>query len=151
MTRSGTLFAVGAAALFSGFSATAGAAPMALAIQADTVLSGPCVQMSQFKRGDRIVFRAQVLDTATGTALDATGLKSVVVEFADGTTMDAHFGPHPPTQAEVNFWSVAWTVPDTFPTGTLGYKIVATDNAGASVTFNPLNVPPSLLTIAAAQ
>ncbi len=151
MNRSAKHVSLALAASLFAFPGAASAAPMALAIQADTVLSGPCVQMSQFKIGDRIVFRARVFDTATGDALDTAGLTSVVVELADGTQLPAHFGPHPPSQTVVNFWSIAWTVPAGFPTGTLGYKVVATNAAGETTTFSPLEVPPSLLTIVAAQ
>ncbi len=127
------------------------ASPVALVVQSDTVLSGPCVLSNQFKHGDRVVFRARVIDTATGSALDDKGLKTVEVQLGDGSKLEAVYGGHPPDQVLGYYWTIAWTVPDDYPVGTLGYKIVATNTAGDTGTFLPFEVPPSQLTIIADQ
>jgi hypothetical protein len=141
-------FSIAATALvLSSAFAPAFAAALPMAISGDTVLSGPCVQANTFKRADRIVFRAHVVDTATGADLDASGLQSVVAVLPDGSKFDLAFGDHPPENATAHFWSVGWTVPADYPTGTLSYQIVATNKAGDSVTFEPFKVFPSQLTI----
>lgn len=141
-------FSVAAAALaVAGAVAPAFADALPMAVSGDTVLSGPCVQANTFKRNDRIVFRAHVIDTATGADLDASGMQSVVAELPDGSKFDLEFGDHPPENSTAHFWSVGWTVPADYPTGTLSYKIVATNKAGQSVTFEPFKVFPSQLTI----
>lgn len=141
-------FSVAAAALaVAGAVAPAFADALPMAVSGDTVLGGKCIQSNQFKHNDRIVFRARVLDTATGADLDADGVTSVVAELADGTKLPLEFGEHPPENPQQHFWSVGWNVPADFPTGTLTYKIVATNKAGQSVTFEPFQVTPSQLTI----
>jgi hypothetical protein len=128
---------------------TCAQAAVAMVVQSDTVLSGPCTLSSQFKHGDRIVFRGRVIDTASGNPLDDKGLKSLVVQLPDGTTLDAKYGGHPPDQVAGYYWTAAWTVPADYPTGTLGYKMVATNNDGETATYVPFEVPASQLTIVA--
>jgi len=131
----------------AGAVAPAFAAPLAMAVSGDTVLGGKCIQSNQFKRNDLIVFRARVLDTTTGEDLGADGMTGVVAELPDGTQLPLHFGEHPPENPQQSFWSVAWPVPADYPTGTLSYKIVATNKSGDAVTFEPFKVMPSQLTI----
>ena len=52
-------------------------------------------------------------------------LKSVVVVLGNGQKLPARYGGHgmPPTD---HFWSLHWEIPADFPTGSLGYKVVAT-------------------------
>src|SRR3977135_3428780 len=60
---------------------------------------GPfCVLNNQFKRLEKVVWRVRVLDQA-GQALDAKGLKSLVVELPDGQKLDAKLRPYPPPPA----------------------------------------------------
>ena len=65
-------------------------------------------------------------------------------------TLKMTYGAHPKTNPVDYFWAVSFTVPATYPTGTLPYTIVATAPDGRSGTFAPLNVAPSLLTITSA-
>jgi len=141
-------FSIALAALaMAGGGAPALADQLPMAVSGDTVLGGKCIQSNQFKRKDLIVFRARVLDTATGADLDADALTSVVAELPDGSKFPLNFGAHPPENPQQDFWSVAWPVPADYPTGTLSYKIVATNKDGQSVTFEPFKVFPSQLTI----
>jgi hypothetical protein len=134
-------------------------APIAnLSVQADTV-SGPlnipgdqrasrvCVQQSRFARSSEVVWRARVMDPVTGVQLDDAALASVQVRLADGQVLDMRFGPHPRDNPTDVFWTTAFDVPADYPTGTLGYEVVATGNDGRTGTFTPFNVAPSLLTI----
>lgn len=137
--------------------AEADAAPVVLTIAADTV-SGPlnipkaemagavCVLQSRFARNSEIVWRARVMD-AEGNELDDTMLESVKVELADGQVLDMRYGPHPRDNPTDFFWTVAFDIPVDYPTGTLGYEIVAAATDGATGTFKPFEVAPSLLTV----
>ena len=118
-----------------------------MVVQGDTVLSGPCTLANTFKPDQRVVFRARVIDTATGDALDDKGLTSVVVELGDGTRLQAKYEGHPPGKVAGYYWVVAWAVPADHPTGTLGYKIVATNAKNETATFNPFEAPTSQLMI----
>lgn len=111
---------------------------------------GPfCVLSNQFKRLEKVVWRIRVLDL-TGKSLDAGGLKSVVVELPDGQKLNARFGPHPPPSqgpAVDHFWTAIWIIPTSYPTGSLSYKVVATDQEGKAHTWEPFKSKPSQLAV----
>lgn len=107
---------------------------------------GPwCVLQSRYKRGEAIAWRVRAL-LPNGSVADDTVLKSLVVELGNGETVPMDYGPHgdPPTDY---FWANSWTVPANFPTGSLGYKVVATLQDDSVVTWEPFTRAPSQLTI----
>ena len=77
-------------------------------------------------------------------------LKSVVVELGNGQKLPAGFKSHgtPPTDY---FWSLFWTIPADFPTGSVGYKVVATMNDGSTVTWEPFIRPTTQLMVVAGE
>ena len=115
---------------------------------------GPfCVLANQFKHLERVIWRIRVLDQA-GQSLDDKGLKGLVVELPDGQKLAARYGPHPPPAqgpATDFFWTAAWNIPTTYPTGTFAYKVVATDADGNSHTWEPFKRAPSQLTVLAGE
>ncbi len=142
----------GTCLVIAGYTVPSQAAPLPLAIQADTVLGGgPCVLSSNFKPNDKVVFRMRVIDTATGEALTEGGLQKLVVQMPDGTEFTPKYGPHPPKDVAGYYWTYAWTIPADYPTGSHPYKVVATSLSGEVVTFVPFEAPSSQLTIVAAQ
>lgn len=110
--------------------------------------AGPfCVLTNQFKRKEAVAWRIRVLDS-NGDAADDKLLKSVVVELGDGQKLPAHYGPHgkPPTDS---FWSLHWDIPADFPTGSLGYKVIATTMDGTTQLWEPFKRAPTQLTVIA--
>ena len=111
---------------------------------------GPlCALNNQFKHLEKVVWRIRVLDAA-GKPLDDKGIKTLVVEMPDGQAFPARYGQHPPPSqgpAADYFWSAVWIIPTTYPTGTLSYKLVATDLDGKTQTWEPFKTKPSLLTV----
>ncbi|HEY6258601.1 MAG TPA: hypothetical protein VIY51_22690 [Xanthobacteraceae bacterium] len=108
--------------------------------------AGPfCVLNNQFKRKEAIAWRIRVLQP-NGAVADNNAIKSVVVRLGNGQTLPAHYGPHgmPPTDY---FWSLFWTIPADFPTGSLGYKVVATMMDDSTVTWEPFTRPSTQLTV----
>ena len=100
--------------------------------------TGPiCVLTSQFKRGENVVFRIRVRNPQ-GKILDDKGVKGIVVELADGRKLPVRYGGHPPRTPTDFFFTAAWMIPADYPTGSLGYSVVATDLDGKSVTWEPL-------------
>lgn len=110
--------------------------------------AGPfCVLANQYKRNEAVAWRIRVL-LPSGEVADDKVLKSVVVELGNGQKMPAAFKPHgtPPTD---HFWSLFWTIPGDFPTGSLGYKVIATMNDDSVVTWEPFTRPPTQLMVVA--
>ena len=105
---------------------------------------GPfCVLQSRFKRGEAVAWRLRVLQP-NGTPADDKVLKALVVEMGNGEKLPLDYGPHgnPPTDY---FWANSWTIPANHPTGSLGYKVVATMQDGSVVTWEPFTRPNSQL------
>ena len=105
---------------------------------------GPfCVLQSRFKRGEAVAWRTRVL-LPNGSVADSKAIKSLVVELGSGEKVPLEYGPHgmPPTDY---FWANSWTIPANHPTGSVGYKIVATMTDGTVVTWQPFTRPASQL------
>ena len=155
MKTAGTLCAVALSVACLGASAQAEDAKR-LSFEGDLVRGnqqgapGPfCVLNNQFKRLEKVVWRIRVLDQS-GKSLDEKGLKSLVVELSDGQKLNAKFGPHPPPAAGPavdHFWTTIWIIPTSFPSGSLTYKVVATDLEGNSQTWEPFKSKPSQLAV----
>jgi hypothetical protein len=97
---------------------------------------GPfCVLQNRYKRGEAVAWRIRVLQP-NGAVADNMVLRSVEVELGNGQKLPARYGGHgmPPTDF---FWSLFWTIPGNFPTGSLGYKVNATMQDGSVVTWEP--------------
>jgi hypothetical protein len=110
--------------------------------------TGPtCVLSSQFKPLEHVVWRVRVLK-ADGQPADDKALKSLVVTMSDGQTFTLAYGKHPrnPPQTDA-FWATSWAIPANFPTGSLTFKVVATDLDGAAQEWAPFNVESSRLTV----
>ena len=109
--------------------------------------TGPsCVLTSENKRQESVVWRVRVVDDA-GQNVDDKGIKSLVIQLGDGETFDMGFGQHPRGKHTDAFWATSWRIPADFPTGSIGYKVVATDMDGTTHEWSPFNVAPSKLTV----
>lgn len=109
-------------------------------------LAGPfCVLQSRFKRGEAVAWRIRVLRPDGGVADDSV-LESLVVRLGSGETIELEYGPHgePPTDY---FWANHWNIPDSFPTGSLGYQVIATLQDDSVVTWQPFTRPGTQLTV----
>jgi hypothetical protein len=111
----------------------------------------PCRLRPLFKRKEAVAWRIRVLDQ-NGAQIDDKGLKSLVVELSDGQKLTTKFGQHPPRgPATDHFWSVQWIIPGDYPTGSLTYKVVATDMEGQSQSWEPFKRAPTQLTVIAGE
>jgi hypothetical protein len=112
--------------------------------------AGPfCVLANQFKRKEAVAWRIRVLEP-DGKIADNTVLKSVVVVLGNGQKLPARYGGHgmPPTD---HFWSLHWEIPADFPTGSLGYKVVATMMDDSTVSWEPFNRATTQLSVIAGE
>ncbi len=124
----------------------------------ETVTSGPgeskfnvdpslsCVKSGLFTRGQHIVWRMEVVDTATGKILtgdDATAK----LKLPNGEEFTLRYARHgtPGGDALASwFWTAAWDVPMDYPLGVLDYKVTVTTKSGKEVTFGdpiPVRAP----------
>jgi hypothetical protein len=123
-------------------------------------LTGPvCVLANQFKRKEKVVFRIRVRDIA-GESLDDKSLKGIVVELSDGQKFAADYRARPPvairkalgiSEPTDHFWSAVWLIPEDYPTGSLSYKVVATDMQGNTQSWTPFKDPRSLPLVMAGE
>jgi hypothetical protein len=100
--------------------------------------AGPfCVLVNQYKRGEAVAFRIRAM-LPDGKVADDKAIKSLVVELGNGQRLAAAYKSHgaPPTDY---FWSLFWTIPNDYPTGSIGYKVLATMNDGSTVEWKPFN------------
>src|SRR5260221_6001882 len=110
--------------------------------------AGPfCVLNNQYKRKEAVAWRIRVMQP-NGEVADDKVLKSVVVELGNGQKLPAGFKPHG-TPATDHFWSLFWTIPTDHPTGSIGYKVIATMNDGSTVEWKPFNRPTTELMVVA--
>ena len=121
--------------------------PPKMFFEGDMVLAQACVLQSRFRHNEGVVWRIRVLDAKTGQQLDSTSLKSLVVELPDGTKVPMKYGGHPRGGNDDKFWSISWKVPENYPTGTFAYQVVATDQQGNSVHWQPFTVKNSQFTV----
>jgi hypothetical protein len=128
--------------------------PQSIFIEGDTVRgntgkgqTGPtCVLNSQFRHNENAVFRVRVRDIF-GRPLDDKGIQGVVIELSDGQKLSMRYGGHPPRGSVDYFWSAGWLIPDDYPTGTLYYKVVATDLQGRTQTWQSFQDPRSQIVV----
>jgi hypothetical protein len=108
--------------------------------------TGPvCVLANQFKRRENVIFRIRVRNIA-GQPLDDKNIRSLVVELSDGKRYPAQYRARPPVAVRAAlgltgpmdyFWSAAWLIPQDYPTGSLSYRVVATDMQGNTQEWTP--------------
>ena len=114
--------------------------------------TGPvCVLTSQFKRGEKVVWRLRVFDPDKSKQLGKAGIKSLVVELPDAKQHKMHYRPHPPKKSTDMFWTAAWKIPANYPTGSISYKVIATDKSGKTHTWRPFKVRGSEFTVIASK
>ena len=109
--------------------------------------TGPtCVLTSQYMRKEHVTWRVRVLG-ADGTPADDKVLKGLTVVLSDGSKFDMHYGTHPRKNPTDKFWATSWAIPADYPTGTVEYKVVATDMDGNAHEWTPFNVDLSKLMV----
>lgn len=98
-----------------------------------------CQPSGAFKRGERMVFRFQVLDVSTGKIMTPDDAVSMKVRLPFIGDMDADFkqrGEGSVPDAPWT-WDYCWDVPLDYPLGTLDYSIVINSKDGRSGVWKP--------------
>jgi hypothetical protein len=102
-----------------------------------------CIQMSRFKRGQRIGFRMTAIDGGSGET-ENTAVMVVHLKYA-GQTIDVPMrwrgqgnfpaAEYPRQPSEM--WTGVWVVPADAMPATLSYTVTATDRFGRTANFSP--------------
>lgn len=102
-----------------------------------------CIQMSRFKRGQRIGFRMTAIDGGTGET-ENTAVMVVHLKYG-GQTLDVPMrwrgqggfpaAEYPRQPSEM--WTGVWVVPADAQPATLSYTVTATDRFGRTANFSP--------------
>ena len=108
-----------------------------LYVSGDVVLSGICQVEGQFRPGQMLVFRAQVLET-DGTTISNPTSVTATTKLASGASvkMSYHGG---------NMWVGTYVIPLDSKPGVLPYTISAVDASGHKGLFVPLGTPPVIV------
>lgn len=100
----------------------------------------PCVQSGVFKRGMRLVFRYEILDTSTGKRVTDRDGATTKVRLQHGEELTARWAIRGSVAALPDsawMWDVAWDIPPDYPIGSLDYTIVVGTKDGRTGTFTP--------------
>ncbi len=124
----------------------------AIGFYVDTVTAGPgespfnvdpslsCVRNSAFKRGMHVVWRMQLVDSATGKVVQRDDVERVELKLPNGETRNFNFGRHGATDTAPWFWTTAWNVPLDYPLGSVDYSIEVVTKSGSTGTFKEIPV-----------
>lgn len=102
--------------------------------------STPCVQSGVFKRGMRLVFRFEILNTSTGKRVADRDGATVKVRLPHGEELTARWNIRGAGAALLDsawMWDAAWDIPPDYPLGKLDYSLVITAKDGRTATFIP--------------
>jgi len=93
-----------------------------------------CVKSGAFARGQRIVFRMEVVDTSTGKVLQTADVRTATVRLPNGEEVALRYGRHGNLETSPWFWVAVWDVPLDYPLGVLDYSVTVTTQDGKSIT-----------------
>jgi len=79
---------------------------------------------SWFKPGDTVVFRAYAVDPATKKVVDPKLVKYFYVTIPSQPNVKLKYGATAPGASSGLPWTGTWTVPASYPTGVVGFKVL---------------------------
>jgi hypothetical protein len=97
-----------------------------------------CVLNGVFKRGMKIVWRFEIIDSATGKRLTDKDEPTIKIHLPNGEDLTARFsqragGRNAPDAPYM--WAAGWDIPPDYPLGAFDYNIVVTTKDGKTVTW----------------
>lgn len=147
------LVLVAALASFAAASTTASAdAPFPATTVGPVFISAQTVNTSGamsswFAPGATVVFRAFALDTKAMKLIDAKGMTYFYVTIPNQPNVKLKYDPTAPGASARYPWTGQWTVPSTYPAGTVGFRILAKSTFKRHGEFVQIPVATSQLTI----
>jgi hypothetical protein len=103
-----------------------------------------------FAPGSTVVFRAYAVDTKTHKLLVAKDVKYFYVAIPNAGNVKLAYSPTTPGATSRFAWIGKWTVPSTYPAGTVAFRVLVKTETKRRGLFVQMPVSTSQLTIAAA-
>ena len=100
----------------------------------------PCIQSGVFKRGQKMVVRFEILDTATSkrvTDKDAATIRLVLPHGEEIPGRWAIRGGGAAMADSAWMWDTSWDIPPDYPVGSFDYRISIVAKDGRKMTFSP--------------
>ena len=117
-------------------------------IAAQTVTSTGAMQ-NQFAPGSSVIFRAYAVDAKINKQLVAKDVKYFYVTIPNQPNVKQTYQPKAPGASGQMVWIGTWTVPATYPTGLVNFKVLIKTEAKRIAQFVQMPVASAQLTIAA--
>ncbi|MBI4308019.1 MAG: hypothetical protein HY684_04360 [Chloroflexi bacterium] len=97
-----------------------------------------CIRTGNFKRGMRVVFRMEIVDTSTGKVLQGADVEQASVKLPGGKEAKFSYGPHGRNEPIVWLWATGWTIPMDYPLGVVNYTVEVVTKDGKKGVFKEL-------------
>jgi hypothetical protein len=105
------------------------------------------VMSDYFAPGSTVVFRAYAVDGKTRKVLVAKDVTYFYVKIPNQPNVKLKYNPKAPGASGQYTWTGSWAVPSTYPTGTVGFKVLVKSKAKRYGSFVQMPVVTSQLTI----
>ncbi len=100
-----------------------------------------------FKPGSSVIFRAYAVDGKTRKIVAARAVQFFYVTIPNQPNVRLKYNPTAPGASKGIPWTGTWTVPATYPTGTVAFKVLVKLKAKRKGQFVQMPVATSMLTI----
>lgn len=105
------------------------------------------VMSDYFAPNSTVVFRAYAVDGKTRKVLVAKDVKYFYVKIQDQPNVKLTYNPKAPGASGQYAWTGKWTVPSSYPLGTVNFKVLVKSKAKRTGSFVQMPVVTSQLTI----
>ena len=100
-----------------------------------------------FAPGDKVVFRAYAVDGKSHQILVAKDVKYFYVTIPNQANVKLAYDAKAPAASGEYAWTGTWTIPSTYPTGTVAFKVLVQSKTKRRGSFVQMPVASSMLTI----
>ena len=100
----------------------------------------PCIQSGVFKRGQKMVVRFEILDTATGKRVTDRDGATIRLILPHGEEIHGRWtirGGGAAMADSARMWDTSWDIPPDYPVGSFDYRISIVAKDGRKTMFSP--------------